>query len=106
MVKVQLPGRRVINIPLYDYRCNQCTNEFEGIRKIAERYNIKCPKCEGAVQIIHTSTKIEIFKPFWHEDFDDKPVLVKSKAHYKELCKKHGVYAPHVFGQGWNISEI
>jgi putative FmdB family regulatory protein len=92
-------------MPLYDYKCNECGLEFEEIRKIIDRYNAECPKCKGSVEII-PKAKLQIFKPFINEDFDGTPILVESKAHYKQLCKKHGVYAPHVFGIGWNRSEI
>ncbi len=44
--------------------------------------------------------------PFVNEDFDGTPIEVKSKKHYMELCKQHGVYAVKEFGRGYNISEI
>lgn len=93
-------------MPLYHYRCNQCGIEFEEYNKIEERYDLLCPECGGDVDILITKATVHIFKPFWHEDFDDKPVYVKSKKHYKELCEKYGVYAPHVFGVGRNLKEV
>ena len=44
--------------------------------------------------------------PFVTEDFDGKPTEVRSREHYRQLCKQHGVYAKHEFGIGHNISEI
>lgn len=93
-------------MPLYDYKCVKCQTLFESLQKIADRQTAVCPRC-GYIGTLQMSTFADhTFKPFWHEDFTDTPVLVQSKSHYKDLCKKHGVYAPHVFGQGWNISEI
>lgn len=52
-----------------------------------------------------TLTPIKLY-PFVTEDFNGLPVEVKSRSHYRELCRQHGVYAKHEFGHGYNISEI
>jgi len=80
-------------MPLYDYKCKECDHEFEEVRKIKDRYEVSCPKCTGKCDLLITCKKRDWFRPFVTEDFDDTPILVKSKRHYKELCKKHGVYA-------------
>ena len=43
--------------------------------------------------------------PFVSEDFDGTPTTVKSRKHYWELCRKHGVYANEL-GKGFNIKEL
>lgn len=95
-------------MPLYEYKCNNCQFEWEEVKKIAERYDVQCPTCDSKdVKLLISAVHKDWFKPFWHEDLSpDGPVFVKSKSHYKELCKKYGVYAPHVFGQGWNLEEV
>lgn len=81
-------------MPLYDYKCKQCNYEFEEVRKIAERYEIKCPKCQGDVELLITCNKRDWFRPFWQEHFElDRPIFVESKRHYKKLCKQYGVTA-------------
>jgi putative FmdB family regulatory protein len=36
-------------MPLYEYRCNDCTSVFEILRPMAERsVNALCPACESA----------------------------------------------------------
>lgn len=34
-------------MPLYDYRCETCTTEFEARRPVEERDTAVCPKCGG-----------------------------------------------------------
>jgi len=80
-------------MPLYDYRCKRCDHEFEEVAKIKDRYEVSCPKCSGGVTLLITGSKKDWFRPHWNENFDDQPVFVKSKGHYRELCKKYGVYA-------------
>jgi putative FmdB family regulatory protein len=96
-------------MPLYDYKCKECGLEFEEVRPITLMYVADCPDCGGWAdkQFCSRPPADHTFQPFYHDDFTHEgPILVKSKAHYKELCKQYGVYAPHVFGQGWNISEV
>lgn len=93
-------------MPLYDVKCNECKKEFEAYSKIADRQQIKCD-CGGSTTILISLPHHDKRYPFWHEHLDPfKPVLVKSRQHFKQLCKDYKVYAPHEFGQGYNISEI
>ncbi len=93
-------------MPLYDVKCKRCHKEFEAVAKIDERESIKC-KCGGDTTILISLPHHTNRYPFWHEHLDPfKPVLVKSRSHFKQLCKQYDVYAPHEFGQGYNISEI
>ncbi len=91
-------------MPLYEVRCNDCSKEFDAFAKIADRDSIKC-QCGGLTTILLSAWHSDWFKPFISEDFTGSPIEVKSKAHYKDLCRRHGVYA-RVFGKGHNISEI
>ncbi len=93
-------------MPLYDYECTHCHHCFEDYRKIADREFTSCPNCLDLARQVMSAPKLDLFQPFWHEDMGHEPVYIKSRQHYKEECKKNGVYAPHVFGQGWNLSEI
>jgi len=95
-------------MPIYDFECERCGKTFEGVCRISERCSQRCPDCGGKGKVIITKVnQIDKGYPFIHEDLTpDGPVEVKSRKHYKELCKKYGVYAPHIFGQGYNIGEI
>lgn len=80
-------------MPLYDYRCKECKNEFEKVRKIKDRHDVSCPKCQSDCDLLITGSKKDWFRPHWNDGFDIDPVFVKSKKHYKELCKQHKVTA-------------
>ena len=93
-------------MPLYDYQCTKCGKAFEELAPIDARFDMISPCCNVISELQMSPVKDNTFKPFWHEDLTDKPILVTSRNHYKELCKKHGVYAKHEFGTSWNISEV
>lgn len=93
-------------MPLYDYVCKRCNFEFEFQTLIAKRDAVICKKCGARTSRKVARTKDDWFKPFATEDFNGELIEVRSKEHYKQLCREHGVYAPHCFGQGFNISEI
>lgn len=93
-------------MPLYEVKCNVCGKEQEAYSKIDDRQQIKCD-CGGSTTVLMSTPHHDKRYPFWHEHLSpDGPVLVKSKSHFRQLCKEYKVYAPHEFGQGYNISEI
>jgi len=92
-------------MPLYDYKCTSCQAEFEAFNKIGARLKQRCIKCGKPTSIQLSSLHSDWFKPFTSEDFTGEPIEVKSKNHYRDLCRRHNVYAK-VFGKGHNISEI
>jgi len=91
---------------MFDYKCNMCEHEFERLVRSENKDCTPCVKCGGETKRLPPRTKEDWFKPFVSEDFDGTPIEVRSKEHYKHLCKKHNLYAPHAFGRGFNISEI
>ena len=80
-------------MPLYDYKCKKCKHDFEEVRKIKDRNTVPCPKCSSEVELLITAAKKDWFRPHWNDGFDVNPVYVKSKSHYKDLCKQYGVTA-------------
>lgn len=39
-------------MPIYEYKCPQCTKEIEKIRKIAEREDpLECPECGSDMSV-------------------------------------------------------
>lgn len=80
-------------MPLYDFKCLACEREFEVLCKIAEQKDIKCEECGGNTQVLITGAKKDWFREFTTLDFNDTPITVTSKDHYRQLCKEHGVTA-------------
>ena len=83
-------------MPLYNYKCRKCEHEFEEFKKIADRNDLVCPKC-GQEVFIHIKPRkdiaIQVWVPYVEENITHQPILVKSKQHLKDLCKKHKVHA-------------
>jgi len=42
-------------MPLYDYKCPHCEEEFEEFRSIAERATAPCPKCKKDAEKVLSS---------------------------------------------------
>lgn len=46
-------------MPMYDYQCKRCENEFEAMKKLSERENADCPKCGNqAIKLISAARGI------------------------------------------------
>ncbi|MDP7035698.1 MAG: zinc ribbon domain-containing protein [Planctomycetota bacterium] len=69
-------------MPTYDYRCNECSHEFEAFQRISEEPLQTCPECEGNVKRLIGAGAGLIFKGsgFYITDY--------RKAEYKEKAKK------------------
>ena len=82
-------------MPIYEYECLKCNRKFELLQPIQDRNNTKCPKCKQPVKLLISSgVGKDWFRPHWNEHLDgEKPIYVKSKKHYKKLCKERGVEA-------------
>ena len=53
-------------MPLYEYKCVQCGNEFEAQNKIADRETSQCPECGGqGQQETRTMTAFELKGEGW-----------------------------------------
>lgn len=65
---------------------------FAGVKDIDK---IKC-ECGGDAEVWFGGLRSfgnMIWTPYWEENITHQPVLVESKQHLKELCKKHDVIA-------------
>ena len=91
---------------LYDYKCKVCNAQFEALTKSEDKDNMLCKHCGAMTHRLMPRTKDDWFHPFISDDFTGEPIEVHTKEHYKSLCRKHDLYAPHAFGRGFNISEI
>lgn len=79
-------------MPLYDFQCLDCKMEFEGITRIDDRKEVRCPKCSGKCKTLITSLRSRHwFREHINYEFTGEPIHVRSLQHYKDLCVKHGV---------------
>lgn len=93
-------------MPLYDYKCMECDNQFEEYAKIDKRNGVMCPKCNHPCEIqITNSHSQDWFKPHWNPNFDIDPVFVRSRNHMKQLCKKYNMTS-RALGDVRNITEV
>lgn len=80
---------------LYCYECPHCGQGFEAYNNITTRCYQECPVCGKLSNlVIRPSNPRDWFRPHWNEHLDpDKSIYVKTRSHYKDLCKQYGVYA-------------
>ena len=57
-------------MPRYDYRCTQCSDEFELVQKFSEAGQGECPSCGGAGQrVFHAVPVIYKGSGFYTTDY-------------------------------------
>lgn len=57
-------------MPRYDYRCTECSNEFELVQKFSEAGRGECPTCGGAGQrVFHAVPVIYKGSGFYTTDY-------------------------------------
>jgi len=82
-------------MPIFQVKCKKCNKIFDEFATIEDRNKIKC-KCGGDAEVWFGGLKtaaVHIWTPYWEENITHQPVLVESKKHLKELCKKNDVIA-------------
>ncbi len=82
-------------MPIYNYEC-ACGKEFTEWNSIEDRSTAKCPACNAKAKQVLSIPAVHDFKLGWFEHITDQPVRVGSKKELKEMCDRHGVYAPGV----------
>ncbi len=82
-------------MPLYDYRCERCGEEWEKLKEIAEHETDPCPKCGQKGTQLLKMPRVQTFKPFLHS-WLPKETLITSKSQLREECKKQGVVSRYL----------
>ena len=71
-------------MPRYDYRCTECSNEFELVQKFSEAGQGECPLCGGAGQrVFHAVPVIYKGSGFYTTDYG-RPKRPAESAESKE----------------------
>lgn len=55
-------------MPIYEYRCNKCSKEFELIQKITDEPASKCPDCGGKIERLVSATSFSLKGGGWYKD--------------------------------------
>ena len=58
-------------MPLYEYKCEDCENEFEEMLHFSERdvpINEPCPSCKGKVQLKMSMGSFHLKGSGWYKD--------------------------------------
>lgn len=72
-------------MPIYEYKCTKCGNEFELIQKFSDEPVKKCPDCSGKVEKLISQSSFVLKGTGWYQtDFADKKKDVKGKKETKE----------------------
>ena len=53
-------------MPLYEYKCEACGNQFEKIQKFSDPLVDACPKCGGKVEKLLSSPAIQFKGSGWY----------------------------------------
>lgn len=92
-------------MPLYDAECLECKKIFEHFCSIQEIDNIYCD-CGGKAKTLITNTHSQDwFKPHWNPNLDTDPIYVRSREHYKQLCRERNL-TPRCFGDVRRVEEV
>lgn len=61
-------------MPVYEYRCKSCENEFEVMQKITEEPEAECPVCESDnVERLISKSTFKLNGTGWYEtDYKNK----------------------------------
>ena len=86
-------------MPIYEYACKKCGKREEKINTIScHASGPIC--CDETMRQVYGSYYVHSdFKPYVDHNMGEKPVVVKSKQHRKQLMKKHNV--TESIGKGW-----
>jgi len=61
-------------LPLYGYRCTQCSHRFDKIQKFSDELESVCPKCGGALERPLTAPALQFKGAGWYiNDYAAKP---------------------------------
>ena len=77
-------------MPIYEYKCEKCENQFEMLQKITAEPLQECPECGGPVHKLVSSTSFILKGSGWYAtDYgkNRKPAPEKSAAAKKTAAK-------------------
>ena len=76
---------------LYEYRCENCSENHELYVPIEQRHNQYCPVCGMKMRKLLSNAKPHIFKPYWDDMMDTQPIYIESAEQKKQELEKRGL---------------
>lgn len=73
-------------MPMYEYRCSDCGNQFELRQKFSDDPIMFCPKCSGHVEKLISMNSFSLKGSGWYAEGYSND----SKAHKVSPCPKDG----------------
>jgi putative FmdB family regulatory protein len=55
-------------MPIYEYRCTNCSKEFELFQKITDEPATECPDCGGKIERLVSATTFSLKGGGWYKD--------------------------------------
>jgi len=74
-------------MPTYEYRCSDCTNEFEIVQKFSDAALTECPECDGDLRKVFSAVGV-VFKGSGFYATDNRTKGTSSTAVAKESTKE------------------
>jgi putative FmdB family regulatory protein len=81
-------------MPIYNYHCNKCDEEFENFSSIDERKFSECPECGSQSELVFSpniNVAIHVFQPYLDTNISEKPVYIETKSQKQALLKQNGL---------------
>ncbi len=68
-------------MPIYEYKCSKCKNEFEAVQKFSDAPILQCPTCGGPVKKLISRSAFHLKGSGWYlTDYAKKNSPSESKA--------------------------
>jgi len=73
-------------MPMYEYQCSDCGNQFEIRQKFSDEPLKQCPECGGSVEKLISQTSFSLKGNGWYAEGYSKD----SKSKTPSVCPKEG----------------
>ncbi len=68
-------------MPIYEYKCSRCKNQFEAMQKFSDAPLLQCPGCGGSVKKLMSRSSFHLKGSGWYlTDYAKKGSPSESKA--------------------------
>ena len=75
-------------MPLYEYRCPDCKDEWEAYHKVDVRMEEYCTTCTTKAEILMSTPSTPVVYEYYSEQLDS---VVTGPKHKKQLAKSKGL---------------